>query len=244
MITGRIRSVLLRFMRTIQQRLRSVASQHGPFQPTLQRRWPVGQFYGTLTTTDQNNRAWVEYKLIAAEWYLDTLTALENRTGELSRLVGEEMALDGVLVGLSSAFDAAVAGLITAIETSRGTPGALPPHRYDWPNAKQLAAGPPAILLTCMRTVDAALVGANQATPTGWLARLRRLRNRAAHQNTIVRHYFRTIAVGAPVRVQQPSQIDVPGLGGQDPIPYLRAQLNATRSVCATILKDSDTINP
>jgi hypothetical protein len=219
-----------------------VASQQQTFQPTLLRRWPVGQHYVTLTTSDKNNRAWVEYKLIAAGWYIDALWELEARTGELSRLVGEEMALDGALVGIASAFDAAVAGLIGAIEASRGTAGSVPVHHYSWQAAKTLAARPPAVTLACATPVDAALMGASAPTPTGWLAQLRRLRNRAAHQNTLIRHFYRT--VGGPAAPQQASQIDVPGRGKENPVPYLRAQLAATRSLCVDILKDSDRINP
>ena len=219
-----------------------MANHQQALQPTLSRRWPVGPPYLTLTISDKNNRAWVEYKLVAAEWYLDALSELEARTGELSRLVGEEMALDGALVGIDSAFDAAVAGLIGAIEASRGTAGSLPTHRYSWQAAKALAAQAPPVTLTCAQAVDAALSGATAPAPSGWLAQLRRLRNRAAHQNTLIRHFYRT--VGGPPAPQQASQIDVPGRGKENPLPYLQAQLAATRALCGDILKDSDTINP
>ena len=147
----------------------------------------------TLTIRHKNNRAWVEYKLAAAGWYLDALSDLEARTGELSRLVGEEMALDGALVGIASAFDAAVAGLIGAIEVSRGATNLIPVHQYSWQAAKGLARQAPAVTLACATAVDAALLGANTAAPSGWLAQVRQLRNRVAHENTLIRHFFRTL---------------------------------------------------
>ena len=154
-------SRLLQWLRGIQRKPRPpVASPLQPFQPTLSRQWPVGPPYMTLTIRDKNNRAWVEYKLAAAGWYLDALSDLEARTGELSRLVGEEMALDGALVGIASAFDAAVAGLIGAIEVSRGATNLIPVHQYSWQAAKGLARQAPAVTLACATAVDAALLGA------------------------------------------------------------------------------------
>jgi hypothetical protein len=124
----------------------------------LERRWPIGRYYGTLTTREKNNRTWVEYKLAAARWHLDALNELEVRTGELSRLIGEEMALDGVLGAGSSAFDAAVAGLILAIEAKRAAGILAPPHQYSWARAKHLAGAAPRLTLSSEADVDAALV--------------------------------------------------------------------------------------
>ena len=78
----------------------------------------------TLTIRHKNNRAWVEYKLAAAGWYLDALSDLEARTGELSRLVGEEMALDGALVGIASALGMSVLGTMLGMKHAVGGPGA------------------------------------------------------------------------------------------------------------------------
>ena len=159
----------------------------GVFEPTLGRKWPVGHYYADLSTGGtKNNRAWVEYKLGAAGWYLEALSELEARTGQLSRLIGEEMAIDGVVGAISSAFDAAVAGLIPAIEARRGTPGVVPPHAYSWKIAKQIALPPPQINLKCEKAVDDALRGP-KASPAGWLEQLRQLRNRATHQDTLPR---------------------------------------------------------
>jgi hypothetical protein len=213
-----------------------------PFEPYLERRWPVGQYYGTLTASEKNNRRWVEYKLAAARWHLDALKELEVRSGELSRLIGEEMALDGVLGAGSSAFDAAVAGLILAIEAKRAAGVLVPPHQYSWARAKQLAAAAPTLTLPSESDVDAALDDRNTAAPTGWLAQFRQLRNRATHQDTLVRQFKRNVGDGS--ETLEPSQISVPGRGFEDPIPYLGSQLAEIRTLCEKILADADAMHP
>jgi len=202
------------------------------------RGWPVGPEYLRLAAAGaKNGRAWTEFKLWSADWYLRTLVILHERSGELTRLVGEEIALDGYLAAVSSAFDSATYGLIQAIEEARNVPQAqrTPQHQISWTTATNLAASPPAAVLNCMTAVAAALLGWNAPQPSGWLAQARRLRNRSTHMDTIARLHF------VP---HQPSKLKVPGLGDVDPIPYLSGLLPQIRTLTSSILADADTINP
>lgn len=210
----------------------------GPFAPHLGRRFPNGQDYRTLAPQGaKNNRPWVEYKLHAAQWYLDTLAELHARNGDLNRRIGEEMALDGVTAAGSSAFDSAVAGLIRAMEAHRVTSAAKPvlPWNMSWREAKAIASASPAISLQCQQTVDAALEDDPDAI--GWLVQLRRLRNRATHEDSINRMYY----VGGEPRA---SELIVPGADPQAPIPYLTSMVANIRHVCELIMKDADQLNP
>src|SRR2546423_547811 len=130
--------------------------------PGLRLRFPVGPEYSTLVASGaKNGRPWVEYKLRAASWYLEALEELYARDSDLHRLVGEEMALDGFLAAGSSAFDAAVAGLIRAIEKHRTIPATAvtPAHRLNWERAKKLMTNSRPITLGCTSNVDDALDG-------------------------------------------------------------------------------------
>src|SRR5712691_7922498 len=82
----------------------------GLFDPPLQNRpWPLGHHYSAITSPGGRPEAqWVAFKLAAAGWYLETLGCLFAETKDLDRFVGVEMALDGFLTAVSSAFDAAV----------------------------------------------------------------------------------------------------------------------------------------
>ena len=202
------------------------------------RGWPVGPVYHQLSATGtKNGRPWTEFKLRSAEWYLQTLEILHGRTQELNRLIGEEMAIDGYLAAVSSAFDAATYGLIQAIEEARQVPPAqkTPQHQINWTTASNLAASPPAAVLQSAAAVAAALAGSKATQPNGWLAQARRLRNRSTHMDTIARAQF--------VPHQAP-QLKVPGLGDVAPLPYLRGLVPQIRSLTSDILADADTINP
>jgi hypothetical protein len=216
----------------------------GPFEPTLWRRFPIGKQYRSLVTDEkENGRPWVEYKLHTAAWYLDTLDELYGRTGDFTRLIGEEMALDGYLTAGCAAFDAAVGGLCVAIEMNRelSTEQRTPPHLWTWGKAKQLTCHEPVIILGCQSDVDAALAGAGTDAPTGWLAQFQRLRNRAIHQDTLTRAFYQDMGGTAP---SPPSRIEIPGKGAADPMPYLHGILPRLRVICELILTDSERLNP
>src|SRR5438552_3982939 len=95
----------------------------GMFEPHIERFWPIGENYLTsYPNGTKSRRTWAEYKLTSARWYVEALEQIYLVTADLDRFVGVEMALDGYLGAISSAFDAAVGGLIDAIEAHRSIP--------------------------------------------------------------------------------------------------------------------------
>jgi hypothetical protein len=202
------------------------------------RGWPVGPEYRHLAAAGaKNGRPWTEFKLWSAEWYLHTLETLHDRSGELSQFVGEEMALDGYLAAVSSAFDAATYGLIRAIEDARHVPEPqrTPEYLINWSKAIILAATAPVAILQCGAAVSTALAAANTPQPGGWLAQARHLRNRSTHMNSLARAHFMP---------HQPTQLRVPGIGDVAPMPYLTGLLPQIRTLTSSVLADADAINP
>lgn len=177
--------------------------------------WPAGPHYFDLTGS-VGAVAWVRYRVWAADWYTRTLRDVVAVDGNYDRFVGVEMALDGALNGLSSAFDAAVALLIQGAEIVLEVPEAdrLPVRRYSWKNARDLlktrAIGTDPdgtsndVVWRLILDIDDALDGESDPSPSGWLAQLRRLRNQIAHQDTLARHHY----TDGPSTVQ--------ALGGRD----------------------------
>lgn len=177
--------------------------------------WPAGPHYFDLTGSE-GSVAWVRYRVWAADWYTRTLRAVAGPDGNYDRLTGIEMALDGVVNGLSSAFDAGTALLIRAAETFLDVEedDRLLVHRYSWANARRLLEKPEVGTNTdgpandgvwrVIIDIDNALAGERDPDPSGWLAQLRRLRNRVAHQDTLARHHGRSM----------PSTVS--GFGGHD----------------------------
>jgi hypothetical protein len=104
------------------------------------------------------------------------------------------MALDGVLNSLSSAFDAGVALLIRGVEDARdvAVDDRLPVFRYRWEACRDLLKQADISndqVWRLILDVDNALDGETRPEPVGWLAQLRRLRNRVAHQDSLARHH-------------------------------------------------------
>ena len=179
-------------------------------------------------------RNWVALQLSASAWYLQTLRELQLKVGRLNRLVGVEMALGACIASASSAFDAALGGLIFAIERKHGVLEAdcLPVHKYTWTGCQGVA------LTVGYRTgvesaVTAALEGWSGPTPKGWLAQLRRLRNRSTHENTLNRAF----GVGEP---PYSPWIKVPGLGDVEPIAYLEKTLALLRDLVEAMLVEAE----
>jgi hypothetical protein len=173
--------------------------------------WPAGPHYFELTGSG-GAVAWVRYRVWAADWYTRALREVAGPDGNYDRLVGIEMALDGALNSLSSAFDAATAVLIEGAENALHLADSdrLPVRDYSWSRLRKMLAGPKIgsnadgmtndHVWRLVLDVDNALDGANDPVPTGWLASLRRLRNRVAHQDTLARHHdpsARSITVSA-----------------------------------------------
>lgn len=164
--------------------------------------WPKGPHYFDLAGS-QGAVAWVRYRVWAADWYTRTLRAVAGPEGNYDRFVGIEMALDGALNSLSSAFDAGTALLIEGAEHALGVEDhhRLQAHMYSWKNARELLKNP-AIgtdpdgtsndsVWRVILDVDNALAGEQDSKPSGWLAKIRRLRNRVAHQDTLARRHQR-----------------------------------------------------
>jgi hypothetical protein len=186
-------------------------------------------------------RSWAEFKLMAADWYLQALEESFRQTGDLDRFVGVEMAFDGFLAACSSAFDAAVSGLIQASERYLQVPQAkqLPPYERSWAKAAALVEQT-GQAFGSRPSVDAAMVGP-AANPTGWLSQCRQLRNRTQHENTLSRAFFGTVGSD---RAHQQSEIHVPGLGQVEPLRYVRTVLPRLRPLVEAIVRDAEAIDP
>jgi hypothetical protein len=169
------------------------AAVPGTGQASSEVRWPAGPHYFDLTGSE-GGVAWVRYRIWSADWHTRTLKELGGPHGSFDREVGIEMALDGALNSLSSAFDAGVALLIQAVENSRDVDvdDRLPVFRYSWERCrdmlKQADIANDAVWRLIL-DVDNAIDGEALPEPIGWLAQPRRLRNRAAHQDSLARHH-------------------------------------------------------
>ncbi|MCW3494556.1 hypothetical protein [Microbacterium sp. SSM24] len=196
----------------------------------IQTDWPVAPAYNEwVGAAPDSTRAWCEYKLRAATWYIDLLERLATEYG-FPRLVGIEMALDGALSHLSSAYDAAVAGLIVVAEAKltetaeSGGPQApkpIPVYAYKWELAWdrlhliELAEDSTSALLR--EQLEVAIEAAIGRDPKGWLTTLRDLRNRTTHHDTLKR--FIDVKVGLETNTRWHLTIDDAGV---DPVAYLR----------------------
>jgi hypothetical protein len=198
-------------------------------------KWPIGPHYWSWVGAD-GVHAWVLFKLKSADWYLDTLNRIGESISEFDRYAGVEMGVDGALGSLFGAFDAAVGGLIAAIESK--TPGVTVTrtYNYSWTVAHQ-RIGTFSGTVRCDPIVTTALAGSRTPTPTGWLAQLRQLRNRAVHHDSLNRHFTRGSGTDT-------CMIKVPGAGEHELLPYLREARAKTGQLCEQILLDIDRIVP
>lgn len=184
--------------------------------------WPAGPHYFELTSSE-GPVAWVRYRVWSADWYVRTLREVAGPDANYDRIVGIELALDGALNSLSSAFDAGTALLIKAAENALETEpeDRLPVYRYSWSAARDLLTSaalgtnpdltPNDDVWRVVLDVDNALDGERNPRPGGWLAQLRRLRNQVAHQDTLARHH----------KPGGPSTLRLPGEGDIDAFNYL-----------------------
>ncbi|KRC66097.1 hypothetical protein ASE12_15840 [Aeromicrobium sp. Root236] len=123
-------------------------------------------------------------------------------------MVGIEMALDGALNSLSSAFDAGITLLIRAVEEARdvSVDDRLPVFRYRWERCRDMLKQSDIANDSVWRLIleiDAAIEGETHLEPAGWLAQLRRLRNRAAHQDSLSRHHEAGKVTGLVIQGQR-----------------------------------------
>src|SRR5674476_910114 len=106
-------------------------------------KWPAGPTYAEWVGAEGSG-AWVLYKLRSSSWYIDRLDEVGKLLG-FGRHVGVEMALDGALGSLCGAFDAAVGGIIGAVEQYlEAGPEAeelslvrIDAHQYSWDRCKK-----------------------------------------------------------------------------------------------------------
>lgn len=165
----------------------------GTGQEPSELRWPAGPHYWDLTGSE-GRAAWIRYRIWSADWHTRALGELGGPQGSFDRDVGIEMALDGVLNNLSGAFDAGVALLIGATEFVRdvATDDRVPVFKYRWELCRDMLTQSDVAnddVWRLILDIDTAVEGETWPEPTGWLARLRRLRNRVAHQDSLARHH-------------------------------------------------------
>lgn len=134
---------------------------------------------------------WPDFKLRCADWYINALTALEQKYGELDRLVGVEMALDGALSSLVGAFDSAVR---KAHEAARRVGLATVPARtHKWNEetlAKIIAEAQARGLVSPGNDLCGIEAALGPDTSPGWLTDLKRARNRSMHMTSLQRNHY------------------------------------------------------
>jgi hypothetical protein len=206
---------------------------------TMQVNWPVHPRYNELDPLGPHGyAAWAHYKLWSADWYLRVLRDLgEGQVPDYDRYLGVEMAIDGVTAALCGAFDTAVVALTTATEANY--PEHVPTRfmTSGWTRYKRVADKPNVGRAPCASAVEAALEGERADQPKGWMAQLRRLRNRVTHETTAARGHY---AGGGTDRCD----IKVPGLGDVDPVEYLNEMSGKVRGLVMLVLSDAVSLNP
>ena len=95
--------------------------------------WPTGPSYDRPIKA-KKLKAWAKYKMEAADWYLDTLLAMLLQKARLERVLGVEMAVEGVIQSLCSAFEVMICALTQSIEKAAGVPAdhRTPRHLVSW----------------------------------------------------------------------------------------------------------------
>ena len=203
-------------------------------------RWPVGPAV-RAGADHEGPRAWVQYKLASASWYLDTLERL-GQDFDFARLLGVEMALDGALAALCGAVDAAQRPVLAAVWARDGRP---PKGTGSFPRLKEFTPSldeRPEPLGSVGRALTAAeLWEGNPRAPAGWLAKLRFLRNRATHEDTLAR--FVHVKVGAEECTA--TGLSVPGEAASvEPVAYLRDAEHRVRELSEQLLRVLAELDP
>lgn len=203
-------------------------------------RWPVGPAV-RVGADHEGARAWVEYKRASAHWYLDTLERL-GRDFDFARLLGVEMALDGALAALCGAVDAAQRPVLAAVWALDGRPPKSPgsfPRLKDFTPSLDERPEPLGSLGRALTTAE--LWEGDPRAPAGWLAKLRSLRNRATHEDTLAR--FVHVTVGAEESTA--TGLSVPGEStGVEPVAYLRDAEHRVRELSELLLRVLAELDP
>jgi hypothetical protein len=193
--------------------------------------WPTGPGFDRQLKA-KKLKAWANYKMEAADWYLDTLLAMSLQHGRLERVLGVEMAVEGVIQSLCSAFEVMICALTQSREKAAGVPAdhRTPRHLVSW---SRLAAAAKVfdIDLASTLSISAALLGEHSEDPEGPLAQLFVLRRRAAVQDPLVK--AATTDGGDDALL-----VDVPGRGPLPLVDYLFEARNLVGELLETILHD------
>lgn len=192
--------------------------------------WPSGPGFESPLKT-KKLRARSRAKCAAGGWYLDTLRKLSWSDEPLSRTLGVEMAVDGVVQSLCAAFESELCALTKAIERVAEIPEErrTPLHLVTW---SKLAAATTVfdIDLASALSISDALVGEHSEEPHGWLAQLLLLRKRLALQDFLVDeddgHHTSRL------------RINVPGRGPLPLVEYLSEVHDLTEELLETIEHD------
>jgi hypothetical protein len=200
-------------------------------QDKIKLSWPVGPGH-TKKIKVKKAKAWANYKFVAADWYLNTLRDISLQEGGLRRVLGVEMAVDGVVQSLSAAFDASIFALTGAIERAIDIPKdrRTPPHLANWSKLGSVAKYFEIDLASSL-SISIALVGEHSDTPEGWLAQLLALRSRSIGQNPLTE---RTREPGLSCELC----IEVPGGGIQPLLAYLTETRDLINELLETIFYD------
>jgi len=193
--------------------------------------WPAGPGFDRPVKA-KKLKAWAKYKMEAADWYLDTLLAMSLQQGRLERVLGVEMAVEGVIQSLCSAFEVMICALTQSIEKAAGVPTdhRTPRHLVSW---SRLAAAAKVfdIDLASTLSISSALLGEHSENPEGPLAQLFVLRRHAAVQDLLVE-------APSPDGGDDELLIEVPGRGPLPLVDYLFEARNLVGELLETILHD------
>jgi hypothetical protein len=191
--------------------------------------WPAGPGFDRPIKA-KKLKAWAKYKMEAADWYLDALLAMSLQQ-RLERVLGLEMAVEGVIQSLCSAFEVMICALTQSIEKAAGVPAdhRTPRNLVSW---SRLAAAAKVfnIDLASTLSISSALLGEHSENPEGPLAQLLVLRRHAAVEDLLVEDE----STGG----ENELFIDVPGRGQLPIVEYLFEARNLVGELLETILHD------
>jgi hypothetical protein len=193
--------------------------------------WPTGPGFDQPIKA-KKLKAWAKYKMEAADWYLDALLAMSLQQGRIDRVLGVEMAVEGVIYSLCAAFEVMICALTQSIEKAAGITSdrRTPRHLVSW---SQLAAAARVfdIDLASTLSISSALLGEHSENPEGPLAQLFVLRRHAAVQDVLVE-------IASADGSDDALGIEVPGRGPLPLVDYLFEARNLVGELLETILHD------
>jgi hypothetical protein len=193
--------------------------------------WPAGPGFSKPLKT-KKAKTWARYKFSSADWYLNTLRDLFVDDGKLQRVLGVEMAVDGVIQALTATFDAAIYALTNTVERAAkiSKDRRTPVHLASWSKLTAEAQYFGFDLASSL-SVSHALIGEHSEDPEGWLAQLLVLRRRATCQDLLVSQQDEKTGIAHLA-------IEVPGRGPLPLLSYLVETRDLVEELLETILHD------